>query len=131
MIILFPSEPFSPKEVDSSFKAEYEAAKLVGFEVFLFDHDEMSKTGHLKTNLPYSHGWNEPVILRSWMLKSEYYACLQVNLIEKNYTLINDVQEYWNCHYFTNAFPIIHEYTSKAWWTFDWEHTMKVTNRID
>lgn len=130
MIILFPSEPFSPKEVDSSFKSEYEAAKLVGFEVFLFDHDEMATTGNLISNLQYNGGDYEEIILRSWMLKAEYYGCLLVGLLEKNYKLINGFNEYLNCHYFTNAYPIIHDHTSKAWWTFEWEN-MSNTNTID
>lgn len=131
MIILFPSEPFSPKEIDSSFIAEYEAAKLAGFEVFLFDHDEMVKSGHFITNIPYNHGATEKVILRSWMLKYEIYACLSVSLIEQNYELFNGLDGYANCHYFPNAFPIIKEYTSNAWWTFDWEYTMCNTDRIN
>lgn len=131
MIILFPSEPFSPKEVDSSFKAEYEAAKLVGFETFLFDHDEMAITGNLKTNLPYNNGGKlEKIILRGWMLKGEYYGCLSVGLIERGYELINGVKEYLNCHYFTNAFPIIKDYTSKAWWTEEW-FKMKDTHKTE
>lgn len=130
MIILFPSEPFSPKEVDSSFKAEYEAAKTVGFEVFLFDHDEMAKTGHLISNLPYNHGADEMLILRSWMLKHEHYVSLEINLLEKNYTLINDTEKYLNCHYFVNALPVIYPYTSRAYWTLDWENMMH-TDRIN
>jgi hypothetical protein len=146
MKILFPSEPFSPKQVDSAFKAEYEAAKLVGFEIFLYDHDELVKSGHFISNLPYNHGPleiiagdqvtrsiaqnNEPILFRGWMLKVEYYGCLVVSLIEKNYKLINDVENYWNAHYFTHAYPVIKDHTSKAWWTGDWDK-MVDTETVD
>lgn len=120
MKILFPSEPFNTKEVDSSFTAEYEAAKLNGFEVFLFDHDEMVKTGQLKSNLPILDKEYKNIILRSWMLNALSYACLEEGLAKRGYNLINVLNEYLNCHYFTNAFPVIHSYTSKSWWTFPW-----------
>lgn len=121
MIILFPSEPFSPKEVDSSFKAEYEAAKLVGFEVFLFDHDEMAKSGNLISTLPYNHGKIETIILRGWMLNRIHYACLQVSLIENNFELINNIIQYINCHHFPEYYNAISKYTSKSSWSPKWE----------
>jgi hypothetical protein len=128
MIILFPSEPFSPKEVDSSFKLEYDAAKLVGFEVFLFDHDEMVKTGNLKTNLPLNQGVIEQVILRSWMLNRLYYTCLQVSLIEKNYKLFNDISQYIQCHHFPEYYQFIMNNTTKAWWTNGWSEKAENVN---
>ena len=100
MIILFPSEPFSPKEVDSSLKSEYEAAKLVGFNVYLFDHDEFVSTGKLKHNLPELKSiLSEKVILRSWMLKEEQYQMLWSKLYIGGYRLINNYTQYLNCHY--------------------------------
>jgi len=119
MIILFPSEPFSPKEVDSSFASEFEAAKLSGFKVFLFDHDEFVKTGTFKTNLRgvLEHEPNKQIILRSWMLNSLQYNGLYEHLTSLGYNLINGIKQYLNCHHIPESFANIKDYTSKTWWT--------------
>lgn len=124
MKILFPSEPFSPREVDSSFKSEYEAAKLVGFEVFLFDHDKLVGETVFKSNIPVAPGEQyETIILRGWMLKQEQYLVLDGNLRGNGYSLINTQTEYLNCHYFPEAYKHINEHTSKSWWSNTWsEH---------
>lgn len=123
MNILFPSEPFSPKEVDSSFKSEYEAAKLVGFSVFLFDHDELVKNGEFKTNVRLVEGSANEIILRSWMLKEEQYKLLWSKLFNKKYFLVNTTDEYLRCHYFPEAYNYISKHTAVAWWSNTWsEH---------
>lgn len=132
MKILFPSEPFSSKEVDSAMKAEYEAAKLVGFEVFLFDHDEFIRSGNLHTNLPYNNSSIEAVILRGWMLKHEQYMRLSFCLPGKGYVLINSVDSYLECHYLPKALPYIQYHSGLVWYTTlakidieDWEPARK------
>lgn len=130
MIILFPSEPYSPKEVDSNFTAEYEAAKLVGFEVFLFDHDEFVSSGNLKHKLPVREGNAEEIMLRGWMLKEDQYRMLWSNLFLDGYLLINSSEQYLNCHYFPEAYTAISNYTSKAWWNANWKENVQ-TEKID
>lgn len=117
MKILFPSEPFSPKKVDSAMKAEYEAAKLVGFEVFLFDHDEFVKSANLRTNLPDSKDSFEceKIILRSWMLKQSQYMCLDSCLNDECYKLINTTVQYLTCHFLPNALPYIQYHSGLVW----------------
>jgi hypothetical protein len=125
MIILFPSEPFSPREVDSSFAGEYNTAKLLGFDVFLFDHDEYVRTGDvIKMNLPVKdENSNTPILLRSWMLKVLDYEYLYNRLLSYGYKLINNPTEYLNCHHFPEYYKHISEHTSKAWWSGTWsEH---------
>lgn len=121
MIILFPSEPFSSKEVDSAFHGEYEAAKLVGFKVHLFDHDEFVKNGELKTSLvrtPIELD-NQVIILRGWMLNQEQYASLYGRLWAMGFTLINTPDEYVNCHHFPKSYPHFMHESSRAWWSND------------
>ena len=123
MIILFPSEPFSPKEVDSSFKSEYEAAKLVGFEVHLFDHDEFVKNGEFKSSLLKKDilpKERERLILRSWMLKDEQYKAMFSKLIWLSYELFNMPDQYTNCHHFPEYYTFIKPFTSKSIWGPVW-----------
>jgi hypothetical protein len=120
MIILFPRDPLNPKQPDDNFVVEESTAKLVGFETFLFDHDEFVRTSLLKTNLPKNYGQLQTIILRGWMLKKEQYLNLHIILIEHGYQLINNTEEYLNCHYFPNAYKHICEHTSKSWWSGEW-----------
>jgi len=132
MIVLFPSEPFSPREVDSSFKSEYEAAKLVGFTPYLFDHDyfvsykdkkDSSLAYYFKTNLPFCENNITPIVLRGWMLNEYQYADLHIKLLKRGYQLINGPTQYKTCHHFPEYFKYISEHTSKAWWSNTWsEH---------
>ncbi len=121
MIILFPRDPLNTKQPDENFVAEESAAKLVGFKTFLFDHDEFVRTGEFKCNLPKNNGQFETVILRGWMLQAGQYYELYCKLEEEyGYHLINNPDEYINCHYFPNAYQHICDYTSKSWWSGEW-----------
>ncbi len=122
MKILFPSEPFSPKEVDSSFKAEYEAAKIVGFKTFLFDHDEFIRDNKITTDLPVNKDEDEDelVMLRSWMLKDEQYATLYGRLFGRGYSLINTPKEYLNTHHFPEYSTYIQNHSTKSTWGPSW-----------
>jgi hypothetical protein len=123
MIILFPSEPFLLRQVDSSFEGEYNTAKLIGFGVFLFDHDEFAKNSSFKSNIVSRDGNPIPIILRGWMLKEEQYEELYSKLLYLGYQLINGPTQYVNCHHFPEYYKHISEHTSKAWWSGPWsEH---------
>lgn len=124
MKILFPSEPFSPKEVDSSFMSEYNTAKLLGFDVFLFDHDILLKDMVFKSNLTPSSGTQyETLLFRGWMLNETQYFLLHSLALGYGYKLINSPTEYVNCHHFPEYYKHISELTSKAWWSGPWsEH---------
>lgn len=123
MIILFPSEPFILRQVDSSFAVEYNTAKLLGFDVFLFDHDEFVKDNIFKSNIISRDGNPTPILLRGWMLKEEQYKALYGQLLYLGYQLINGPTQYVNCHHFPEYYKHISEHTSKAWWSGPWsEH---------
>lgn len=118
VFILFPSEPFNHKEVDSSFKIEFEAANSIGFKTYLFDHDELTKKNLLKTNLPIQDKEGDiTLILRGWMLKEEEYTSLFGQLYGRGYALINKTSEYVNGHHLPASFDKISHLTSKTWWT--------------
>jgi hypothetical protein len=117
MNILFPSEPFSPREVDSCFQSELESAKLVGFNTFLFDHDEFVRTGKLNHNLQLiSTGPMEIVVLRGWMLKADQYKELWSELWQIGYKLINEPDQYVTCHHFNEYCGYIKPFTAKSSW---------------
>jgi hypothetical protein len=117
MKILFPSSPLNFKEVYPDFLEEFEAAKLVGFKCFLFDHDLLVDSGKLKTTLPSNEIKDvETIILRSWMLKENEYRILCDALFFKGYSLINTTEQYIQCHHLPNYYKFIKEYTAASSW---------------
>lgn len=106
MTILFPCYPYDLKNVEPDFQAEYNAAKLSGFDIVLFSHDELTDENKVKLN-------KEPksdMILRSWMLHGYQYHHLY-SVINKRYgvKLLNSTKQYSYCHYYPNLYPAISE----------------------
>lgn len=114
MKVLFPCHELEGlKKADNSYSEEYNSAKLLGFDCFLFDHDKFVR-GCLSTNLE-AFEQKETIILRSWMLNpSEYRDLYEMIKDTYNGLLVNNPEQYINCHYFTGSFELIKEYTAKS-----------------
>jgi hypothetical protein len=114
MKILFPCHELDGlKKVDDAYLEEYNSAKLIGFECFLFDHDKFVR-GCLSTNLN-TFEQEETIMLRSWMLKPSEYRDL-FDIIKEGYNalLVNNPNQYINCHYFTGSYELIKSHTAKS-----------------
>lgn len=123
MKILFPSQPFEPKKVDYDMSAEWEAAKLAGFELYLYDHDAFVGKGEFKTNLAirdFETLQHEDVIVRGWMFTEKQYTNFYDNLGEIGYLPITSPSQYVQCHHFPEVYQYINEFTSKTWWSGEW-----------
>lgn len=120
MKILFPCNPLETNKVDEEFLDEHRAAKLKGFDCFFFDHDKFVR-GNLSSNLP-ELSENSGLILRGWMLKvSEYEDLYNLVKDEIGYELINTPEQYKNCHYFTESYGYIKDYTAKSIIIKEWD----------
>lgn len=109
--ILFPCDYFTKKEVDSSYKKEYEATKLLGIDSLLFNYDTLICDGKLSISGALSNDISI-LIYRGWMLKPAEYLILNLTFIEKfGISLINNMGEYSKCHYFDKVYPIIKDDT--------------------
>jgi len=53
----------------------------------------------------------EKAIYRGWMLKPGIYESLYNTLLEKNLQLINSPVEYKNCHYLSESYQFIENFT--------------------
>lgn len=112
--ILFPSEPFNKKNVDSSYLEEFNICKLVGISTYLFDYDEFIENGKLLSNINYEDSCI--VIYRGWMMKPEQYEIFYFKILDKSngkIRLINTLSEYRNCHCFPNVYTYLKDYTPK------------------
>jgi hypothetical protein len=121
MMFLLPSEPLNTKKVDSDFQKEYEALKKMDFKVYLYDHDQFVSYKQLISDIDFSE--NGEMILRSWMLKSEQYKELYNTLSRNKIHLINNPEQYLNCHYYPNVYKHIEQWAPKSIWFYDIDPT--------
>ena len=84
--ILFPSQPFAPREIDADFEEEREAALAAGFGVALVDHTRVvdGEPGPAVARMPRDPG---PAIYRGWMLRPADYAAMSGALEDRGVAL--------------------------------------------
>lgn len=108
--ILFPSDFFSIREVDSSFQNEYEAVIENGdFDVFFYDYEQFAKDGTLQLNRKPEE--KTLTLLRGWMFNNKLYERFYNQLLERNIELVTTPEQYCNMHLFPNVYPHIKEDT--------------------
>ena len=117
MMFLLPSEPLNTKKVDSDFQKEYEALVKMDFKVYLFDHDQFVNYKQLISNIDFSESGE--IILRSWMLKADQYKDLYNTLSRNKIYLVNNPEQYLNCHYYPNVYKHIEQWAPKSIWFDD------------
>lgn len=107
--ILFCENPFQPNKVDQDFEDQYVAAKANGFITLLYSYDDLTSTDRFlaATRLIKPNDKLAKVVYRGWMLTPPQYSILYNELLSKNYQLINNVQEYQNCHYLPDSLKFI------------------------
>src|SRR5262245_11139787 len=113
--ILFCSQPFQPREVDSDFAGEYEAANAAGFSTALFDHSQATEGDPLKAirRVPSDCG---ETIYRGWMMGVDVYDALYRALSEKGVHLVNSPAAYRFCHYLPESYAILEGHTPRSIW---------------
>ncbi len=132
MIFLLPSEPSNIRKVDYEFKSEFTSISILGFRVYLFDHDQFVENGEFVSNFEFSNK-SDSVILRSWMLKGDQYINLWNTLNSKGFSLINSPDQYLNCHYYPNVYDKIKSHYPQSVWSKDLsdESFINLKNMID
>ncbi len=112
--ILFPSEPFEQKVVDSAYTEEYNICKLMGIKTHLFDYEELVENDKLVSDIFFDD--SATLIYRGWMLKPEQYSKLYNKILHKTngyVTLLNSPEQYKTCHCFPFVYKEIKDYTPK------------------
>lgn len=113
MTILFPCDQ-NLKQVDENFLIEFNICNKLHINTALYDHDKLILDDYLKiTNFS-----DDKIILRSWMLNKAQYLKLYNKLLIKNCKLINNIDEYLYCHYFTNVLQDIKNYCINSTWFY-------------
>lgn len=114
-LVIFPSQPFSPREIDSDFEQERVAAQQAGFETALVDHSRILQgdTVAAVSRVPSN---DEPALYRGWMLRPGQYAAMHAELAARGVSLLNTPQQYRNCHYLPDSYPWIQGHTPDSVW---------------
>ena len=100
--ILFPSNYFDKRLVESEYSKEMEIAQSLGFDCVLFDYDDFLDSG--KIGISPSGITSQDIMYRGWMLQIDDYDRLYEQLASKGYSLINSTWKYKLCHYFDDAY---------------------------
>jgi hypothetical protein len=125
--ILFPSEPFERKVVDSAYSDEYGACKIMGIKTHLFDYEELVENDKLVSDIFFDD--KATLIYRGWMLKPEQYSKLYNKILHKTngyVTLLNSPNEYQNCHCFPFVYKDIKDYTPRIVVLDKWDNVMEL-----
>ena len=116
LYILFCESPFQANKVDEDYEDQFISAKENGFEIILFNFEDLTSTDRFsfatKRIKPNEKLVN--VIYRGWMLTPKQYSILYNDLLSKNFKLINTVEEYQNCHYLPDSLKFIESRTPKT-----------------
>lgn len=111
-MLLFPSDYFSDKMIDSDLKKEYDAVTENGqFDIVLFSYDKWFNENKLLLNKNIDEPCN--AIYRGWMMRPEKYSEFYYNLQSKNICLMTSPDEYERFHIFPNIYDKIYPDTAE------------------
>ena len=101
MIVVFFCNPMDRKKVDMEYEFEYKIAEKLGFKIELIDYETLVANDDPKESVKFVNTYSKVKqgIFRGWMLRPAFYEKLYSALIDKNIKLVNDPDEYRNCHY--------------------------------
>lgn len=118
MLILFPSQPFAPSEVDSAFADERRAAATAGFSTALVDAEALDARDFDRAvaHLPLRDVSAE-TLYRGWMLPIESYLGLYDALVDRGYGLVNNPAAYRHAHHLPESYAVLEDHTPKTVWT--------------
>jgi hypothetical protein len=98
VLLLVPADPLRPRRADEHFAAEAAAARDVGHDVALIDHDALTEpdgAGRAVARVPEGGG---PAVYCCWMLASGRCTALADAVTAKGVTLLTSAARYRQAH---------------------------------
>ena len=114
-LVLFPSQPFSPREIDLDFESERAAARSAGLLTALVDHTRVME-GAAASAVAKVPENVETALYRGWMLKPPQYEAMYAALQARGTSLLNTPKQYRTCHYLPESYRWIEGRTPKSVW---------------
>jgi hypothetical protein len=114
-LILFPCEPFNPRQIDPDFEPERQAAKGALLDTALINHSRVVE-GAATAAVGLTPEGGGDAVYRGWMLRPNQYEAMHAALLARGITLINTPEQYRTCHYLPESYPWIDEHTPSSVW---------------
>jgi hypothetical protein len=113
MRLVLCCDPTDPRHVEPAFEREWRAARQLGLEIDLVDHDALVR-GH-------SPSWrtipDESAVYRGWMMTPVQYASMHAAALSSGRVLVNSPEQFEHCHYFPRSYDVIREHTPRSVWS--------------
>ncbi|NKY31927.1 ATP-grasp domain-containing protein [Nocardia speluncae] len=116
MILLVPADSLRPRRVDDHFAAEAEAARALGIDVALVDHDRLARRGGAEEAVRRVHA-EGVAVYRGWMVRSERYAEFAGALRRRNIVLCTTPEQYRRAHEMPGWYAELSALTPRSVWT--------------
>jgi hypothetical protein len=119
VMLLIPADVVHPRRPDAHFADEARAAREVGVEVALVDHDALATSGgtaRAVARLPES-ATQRVAVYRGWMLRSEQYVAFAEALAQRNIVLRTSPEQYRRAHELPGWYAALADVTPSTVWT--------------
>ncbi len=120
MLLILPADPLNPRRVDSHFGPEAVAARGLGIDVAVVDHDELAVSGDpaaAVARVPAAEGGFVDAVYRGWMLRSEQYADMAAALRARGVVLRTTAEQFRTAHELPGWYPALSAMTPASVWT--------------
>ena len=120
MLVIYCSDPLSPRGVDEAYTDEASAAGGIGWSHELIQYEAIVNSNNpvRAVQRVARHDNEVPAIYRGWMLSPEHYSGLFTALLDKGVRLINEPAAYRHCHWLPESYSIIEPYTARTAWLY-------------
>ncbi|WP_438029829.1 ATP-grasp domain-containing protein [Sorangium sp. So ce233] len=116
MILLFCSDPLAPRQPDSAFASEADAARGLGLDIGLIDYEALVAGDPRAAVRRVPEAQDQDAVYRGWMLRPGAYADLHGALAARGVRLVNDPDAYARGHHLPGWYPALEGHTPRSVW---------------
>jgi ATP-grasp domain, R2K clade family 3 len=119
VLLILPSDPLEPRKPDEHFAAEAAAARSLGVDVALIDHDALTVSGPASEVIGRVPPDGGDAVYRGWMVTSLHYRRLADALAAKRVSLRTTPDSYQAAHEPPGWFVTFRDHTARSVWLDD------------
>ncbi|MGI3782807.1 MAG: ATP-grasp domain-containing protein [Janthinobacterium lividum] len=119
MMLVVPSDPMRHRRPDPHFADEAAAARELGLDVALVDHDALQGSSDLaaaRRSVGHVNS-SADAVYRGWMVTGAQYALLEASLLERNVRLRTTAAQYRAGHELPGWYDALTAFTPQTHWT--------------
>jgi hypothetical protein len=111
-VLIVPADPLRPRRPDEHFAPEADAARAVGIEVALVDHDALKRPDEAVRRVPAGEA-----VYRGWMIAADQYGDFAEALARRGTVLRTDAEQYRRAHELPGWYADLAAVTPESAWT--------------